>query len=103
MVQRNPRRTVAEGAEIIEQYRRSGLSVQAFCEKNKLVPVTFQKWKRRLSSPPLAQPAGKPAFTPALKVHSGSASSAGSSVNVQIGPRSHSRFHLKVQSMNTDR
>ena len=86
MVQRNPRRTVAEWAKIIEQHRRSGLSVHAFCEQNNLVPVTFQKWKRRLSSPPLTQPAGKPAFTPALRVSPDSASLIGSSINVQIGP-----------------
>lgn len=84
MNQRNPRRTSTEWAAIIEQYQGSGLSVQAFCEQNNLVPITFHKWKRRLSS---SQPADKPAFAPAtLRVPLSPASSARSSLSVQLGP-----------------
>ena len=89
MAQRNPRRRSAEWAQIIEQYQRSGLSVQAFCEQNNLVAVTLQKWKRRLLLPPVQSANNKPAFTPALRVSPSSAPapipSAGSSVNLRIG------------------
>jgi len=84
MVQRNPRRSSAQWATIVADYQNSGLSVQAFCEQNNLVPVTFHKWRRRLSSSPLAQPNNKPAFTQAVKVQP--SQPVRSSVKVQIGP-----------------
>jgi len=84
MVQRNPRRSADQWAAIVADYHDSGLSIQAFCEQKNLVPVTFHKWRRRLSSPPLEPTDSKPAFVPASRVEP--RPSAHSSVTVQIGP-----------------
>jgi len=84
MVQRNPRRSAAQWATIVADYDKSGLSVQAFCEQNNLVPVTFHKWRRRLSSTPPEWVESKPAFIAASRVEP--RRSARSSVTVQIGP-----------------
>lgn len=42
------RRTLTEAAAIIEQRQLSGLSVQAFCEVEKISTATYYYWHQRL-------------------------------------------------------
>ncbi len=42
------RRTVAEWREVIEAQEASGLSVLAFCEREKLSRSAFTRWRREL-------------------------------------------------------
>ena len=43
------RRTAAEWREVIEAQEASGLSVLAFCEREKLSRSAFARWRRELS------------------------------------------------------
>jgi hypothetical protein len=43
------RRTGAEWQVILKRFRKSGLTVSAFCEREKLSPSAFATWKRKLS------------------------------------------------------
>ena len=84
MTQRNPRRSAAEWATLVADYRDSGLSIQAYCDEKHIVAATFHKWKRRLSSSSTARSSQKPAFVPVACTDT--TPPAVSSVTVQIGP-----------------
>jgi len=84
MTQRQARRTRAQWADIIAQFQRSGLDARAFCEKEQITLVTFNKWRLRHSqpSPPLSH-AEAPAFTSVTHIEP--TAKTVSSVSLQIG------------------
>jgi hypothetical protein len=45
------RRSREEWEQIIERYRSTGLSGDAFCRKHKLPKSSFEKWKRKIGRP----------------------------------------------------
>lgn len=56
------RRTVAEWREVIEAQESSGLSVLAFCEREKLSRSAFTRWRREVK-PQSARPVeAEPSF-----------------------------------------
>ena len=84
MAKRSARRTVSEWSDIVADYHRSGLSVQAYCIQNELALATFSKWKRRFAmSEPIAESA--PAFVPVLRTEPVTPQ-INSSISLQIGP-----------------
>ena len=84
MSKRNARRTADEWNHIIADFRRSGLSMQAYCKQNQLAMATFSKWKNRLAHPaPEAKQA--PSFVPLVRADQ-TPSQTTSSINLQIGP-----------------
>lgn len=59
MAIRRERRGEAFWREVVAEWRRSGLSMAAFCRERELVPTTFYTWRRRV------EPAnGDEAFVP---------------------------------------
>jgi hypothetical protein len=50
-MKRNARRTAAEWSSIVEEFRASGESEEAFCERRGLVVGTFRKWRWRRRTP----------------------------------------------------
>jgi len=45
-------RTVEEWRSIFTRFAESGLSVQAFCERESLTPSSFYRWRSRLEERP---------------------------------------------------
>jgi transposase-like protein len=63
MPQGNPpdSRKAQQWRQLLELWRRSGLSVRAFCRRHHLAEPTFYAWRRLLSERPSSAPvAGKP-------------------------------------------
>ena len=50
-MKRNARRTAAEWSSIVEEFRASEESEDAFCERKGLVVGTFRKWRWRRGAP----------------------------------------------------
>jgi len=44
------RRSAAEWNEILRKFKASGLSSSVFCRREDLVPSSFNRWQKRLSS-----------------------------------------------------
>ena len=51
-----PRRSREAWQQSIEDWRSSGLSQTAFCERHDLAPSTFQWWHHRLAEEPPPEP-----------------------------------------------
>ncbi len=51
------RRSAREWQKIIERYRKSSLSIAAFCEKEEISRGAFSTWRRRLSGDQKKRPA----------------------------------------------
>ena len=96
------RRQAAEWAAIIDQWRQSGLSLPAFCQRHGLSRGSLQNWvykpelkravgaARRESQAPVGEPpapAAVPAFLPVriVQADAGSKASDGAGVEVVIG------------------
>lgn len=52
------RRTASEWRSILADFRRSGLSIEAFCDRESLSKSSFRRWRERLAeAAPTASPA----------------------------------------------
>lgn len=47
-----PRQSAAQWASIIDQFNRSDLTVEAFCEQRNIAKSTFCKWKHKFRTQP---------------------------------------------------
>lgn len=45
------RRSETQWQELIEGFAGSGLSLEAYCQQNKIAPSGFYKWRRRFEEP----------------------------------------------------
>ena len=45
-----PRRTASQWRGILSRFRRSGLSVEAFCARESLSQSSFRRWQARLAA-----------------------------------------------------
>lgn len=84
----NPRsvRARERWAGIVDEWRRSGLGVRAFCRKRGVGEPSFYAWRRRLRGARPARSAGanKPGFLP-VRVVSRGAPSAGIEIEFPSG------------------
>src|SRR4051812_21659063 len=55
MSRRNPER-VRAWRELIEAWKQSGLSINAFCRGQQLTRSNFDRWRRILAAKPAAEP-----------------------------------------------
>ena len=49
------RRTKSQWKKIIHSFLESGLNPKEFCRREKLDPVNLARWRRQVSSPPVAK------------------------------------------------
>ncbi len=87
MAHRRPRQSTEQWESIIDDFHRSDLSANAYCQTHDLALATFHKWRRRFlgAKSPVAVPTHSNGFTelhPAIKPTMGT-----SSVSVEIGPQ----------------
>jgi hypothetical protein len=57
--------------ELLEEQRKSGLSIQAFCNRHGIASASFHNWKKKFSAVDLSSTV--PGFTP-LQIRAASAS-----------------------------
>lgn len=64
MAQRRSRSKRAEWRKRLGRYRRSGLTVAGFCEREGVSTAAFYAWRKRLGHRKTAGKDGRPAFEP---------------------------------------